>query len=203
VGSQSTNSSGYATFSGHPKGVAPDLQAFLKGLGTGGETWSGVITQYCEGISTGAQSCPASNTSHVAYPTGGALAGVWEDTSSAASGAATAHQLAQEAENAATHFGKTTTGSNLEDRRQVRVDCAGFGAGRFAGHHAGHRIVCGPVDVGQRFQRWRGWLRGLAPIVTNPGTNTVTVTNPGNQTSTVGAAVSLRSTPATRPPGRR
>jgi hypothetical protein len=113
-GTQSTNSSGDATFSGDPKSVAPDLQAFFKGLGTGGETWSGVMTQYCQGVSTGAQTCPASNTSHVAYPTGGALAGVWEDTSSAAPSAATAHQLAQEAENAATHFGNTTTASNRD-----------------------------------------------------------------------------------------
>ena len=82
-GTQSTNSSGYATFSGDSRGVAPDLQAFFKGLGTGSETWSGVATQYCQGVSTGATSCPASNTQHVAYPTGGAVAGVWEDTSSA------------------------------------------------------------------------------------------------------------------------
>ena len=111
-GTQSTNSSGYSTFSGDPQAIAPDLQAFFTGLGTGGETWSGVMTQYCQGISAGAQTCPSGNTSHVGYPTGGALAGVWEDTSSAAPSAATAHQLAQEAENAATHFGNTTTASN-------------------------------------------------------------------------------------------
>ncbi len=112
-GTQGTNGSGYATFSGDPKGVAPDLQAFFKGLGTGGETWSGVMTQYCQAISTGAQTCPASNTQHVAYPSGGALAGVWEDTSSAAPSAATAHQIGAEAVNAATHFGNTTQSSNL------------------------------------------------------------------------------------------
>ena len=33
------------------------------------------MTQYCEGVAAGAQICPASNTSHVGYPTGGALAG--------------------------------------------------------------------------------------------------------------------------------
>ncbi len=111
-GTQSTNGSGYVTFSGDPKAVAPDLQAFFKGLGTGGETWSGVMTQYCQGISAGATSCPAANTSHVGYPTGGALAGVWEDTSKAAPSAASAHQLAQEAESAATHFGNATTAAN-------------------------------------------------------------------------------------------
>ncbi len=111
-GTQSTDASGDATFSGDPSGVAPDVQLFFKGLGTGGESWSGVMTQYCEGVSTGATSCPSGNTSHVGYPTGGALAGVWEDTSAAAPGTATAHQIAREAEDAATHFGNTTTASN-------------------------------------------------------------------------------------------
>jgi serine protease len=111
-GTQSTNSSGYVTFSGDPQGMAPDLEAFVKGLGTGGETWSGVMTEYCQGVATGSQSCPASNTQHVGYPTDGALAGVWEDVSSAAPAAATGHQLALEAEAAATHFGNTTDTSN-------------------------------------------------------------------------------------------
>jgi hypothetical protein len=71
-GTQSTNSSGHARFSGDPQGVAPYLEAFLKGLGTGGETWSGVMTQYCQGVALGSQSCP-SNAAHVGYPTGGAL----------------------------------------------------------------------------------------------------------------------------------
>ena len=52
-GTQGANGSGYATFSGDSAGVAPDLQAFFTGLGTGGETWSGVMTQYCNGVATG------------------------------------------------------------------------------------------------------------------------------------------------------
>jgi hypothetical protein len=44
-GTQGTNSSGYATYTGDPTGIAPDLQAFFKGLGTGGELWSGIATQ--------------------------------------------------------------------------------------------------------------------------------------------------------------
>jgi serine protease len=111
-GTQGTNGSGYATFSGDGSGIAPDLQAFFKGLGTGGETWSGVMTQYCNGVSTGAQTCPASNTQHVGYPTGGALAGVWEDTSAAAPATASGHAIGAEAVKAATHFGNTTQASN-------------------------------------------------------------------------------------------
>ncbi len=113
-GTQATNSAGYATFSGDSAGVAPDVQAFFKGLGTGGETWSGVLTQYCQDVAAGSQSCPASNTQHVAYPTGGALAGVWEDTSSSAPSAASANQLAAEAVKAAEHFANTTTAANRD-----------------------------------------------------------------------------------------
>jgi serine protease len=111
-GTQGTNGSGYATFSGDSSGVAPDLQAFFKGIGTGGETWSGVMTQYCNGVATGAQTCPASSTQHVGYPTGGALAGVWEDTSAAAPATASGHAIGAEAVKAATHFGNTTQASN-------------------------------------------------------------------------------------------
>jgi serine protease len=111
-GTQSTNAQGYATFSGDPSGLAPDVQAFIAGLGTGGETWSGVMTQYCEGVSSGSQTCPSS-ASHVAYPpSSGALAGVWEDSASAAPSSATGHQLGAEAVNAATHFGNTSQASN-------------------------------------------------------------------------------------------
>jgi hypothetical protein len=111
-GAQSANGSGYETFSGDASGVAPDLQAFFTGLGTGGETWSGVMTQYCNGVATGAQTCPTSNTQHVGYPTGGALAGVWEDTAAAAPSAASGHAIGAEAVKAATHFGNTTQASN-------------------------------------------------------------------------------------------
>jgi len=122
-GTQGANGQGYVTFSGDSDGVAPDLQAFFKGLGTGSETWSGVMTQYCQGVAAGSQDCPA-NATHVAYPTGGALAGVWEDISAAAPAAATAHQIAQEAVNSAAHFGNTTTSSN-RDAQYVIVSPTG------------------------------------------------------------------------------
>jgi serine protease len=111
-GTQSTNGSGYYTYSKDPKGLAPDEQAFFKGLGTNGELWDGIDTQYCQGVSSGATSCPSSNTQHVAYPASGALAGVWEDTSSAEPQTASGHQLGEEAVKAAAHFGNTTSASN-------------------------------------------------------------------------------------------
>jgi len=95
-GSSSTNASGYTTLSGDPQQTAPILQGFFKGLGTGSETWSGVMTQYCQGVTSGSTTCPA-GSAHVGYPTGGALAGVWVDTSAAAPAQATGNQLAAEA----------------------------------------------------------------------------------------------------------
>jgi hypothetical protein len=123
-GSESTDSNGDVNLSGDPDGVAPYLQEFFKGLGTDGELWSGVMTQFCDGVSTGAQSCPSSNTEHVAYPTGGALAGVWVDETSASPSSATGNQLAAEAISAAGHFGNTTASAN-RDAQYVIVSPTG------------------------------------------------------------------------------
>ena len=113
-GSQSTNGNGDVTLSGDPSGEAPYDQEFFKGLGTGGELWSGVMTQYCDGVAVGAQTCPSSSTEHVAYPTGGALAGVWVDESTASPATASGPQLGVEAVNAAAHFGNTTAAANRD-----------------------------------------------------------------------------------------
>ena len=110
-GTASKDAQGYTALSGDSAGMAPRQQAFFKGLGTKGETWSGVMTQYCQGVKSGATSCPATS-SHVGYPTGGALAGVWYDDSAAAPTAATGNQLAQEAVKAAQHFGNKTAAAN-------------------------------------------------------------------------------------------
>ena len=79
-GTASTDGNGNTTLSGDHSGEAPYLQQLFKGLGTNGELWSGVMTQYCEGVAAGAQSCPA-GSAHVAYPTSPPLAGVWVDGS--------------------------------------------------------------------------------------------------------------------------
>jgi len=111
-GTEGTNSNGYATFTGDPSGAAPYIQAWIKGLGTNGELWSGVMTQYCDGsqVAVGATSCP-SGAPHVGYPSG-ALAGIWYDTSAASPSQASGNQLAAEAVMAAGHFGNTTQASN-------------------------------------------------------------------------------------------
>lgn len=111
-GTEGTNSNGYATFTGDPNHAAPYIQAWIKGLGTNGELWSGVMTQYCDGsqVAVGATSCP-SGAPHVGYPSG-ALAGIWYDNSAASPSQASGKQLAAEAVKAAGHFGNTTQASN-------------------------------------------------------------------------------------------
>jgi serine protease len=109
-GTQSTDGNGNVTLSGDSAGQAPREQQLFKGVGVNSEQWSGVMTQYCQGVATGSQTCGTTN--HVGYPTGGAFAGVWVDTSAAAPGQATGHQIGVEAVAAASHFGNTTAASN-------------------------------------------------------------------------------------------
>jgi serine protease len=112
-GTAGTDASGNMTLTNDSVGAVPYLQKLFKGLGTGGELWSGVMTQYCDGplVATGAVTCPA-GAPHVGYPTGGAFAGIWYDNSAASPTSATGLQLANEAIKAAAHFGNTTPASN-------------------------------------------------------------------------------------------
>jgi serine protease len=110
-GSTGTDGNGNTTFSGDTVGMAPRLQQLFKGIGTNNELYSGVMTQYCEGVASGATTCPA-GSAHVGYPTGGALAGVWADTGTASPSSANGHQLGVVAVAAASHFGNTTAASN-------------------------------------------------------------------------------------------
>jgi PKD repeat protein len=113
-GTSSTDAGGALHFTGDPRNAAPYMQGWLKGLGTGNELWSGVMTQYCDGslVASGATTCPAT-APHVGYPSGGGvLAGVWYDNAASAPANATGAQLASEAVRAAGHFGNTTAASN-------------------------------------------------------------------------------------------
>ena len=102
------------TSGGDPGGAATYLQHLFQGIGTGGERWSGTMTQYCDGptVPKGAGSCTPANTPHVGYPDAGALAGVWFDTDSSSPDSATPAQLAQEAVRAAAHFANTSATAN-------------------------------------------------------------------------------------------
>jgi hypothetical protein len=110
-GTQAVDANGIEHFSGDTSGVVPRLEGFLKGLGTDGERWSAIATQYCEGVAAGATSCP-SNVPHVVAPSGGVLRGVWADESAASPAQSTDDQLASEAATAALHFGNVTPTAN-------------------------------------------------------------------------------------------
>jgi serine protease len=118
-GTQGSDGSGNLTFSHDGSGGAPYIQNLFKGLGTGGELWSGTMTQYCDGptVGTGATSCP-SGAPHVGYPTGGPYAGVWYDNAAAEPAAASGRQIGTVAVQAAAHFGNTSAASN----RYVQYD---------------------------------------------------------------------------------
>ncbi len=116
-GTESTDGSGQAVFSNDPESEAPALQSFYAGLGTDGELWSGIVTQYCDGVAFGATSCNSASQ-NIPYPSHGVLSGTWYDNSSSAtsvtSAGATGNQLAAEAEAAAAHFGNLTQASNRD-----------------------------------------------------------------------------------------
>jgi hypothetical protein len=110
-GTSSTNGAGDLTFSNDSAGGASHLQEMFKGLGTNNELWSAVMTQYCEQVPVGTTDCTNFGGPHVAYPLGGALAGVWYDPSPVGTNP-NAHQIAVEAVDAAGHFGNTTAAAN-------------------------------------------------------------------------------------------
>ncbi|WP_063774101.1 putative Ig domain-containing protein [Streptacidiphilus rugosus] len=114
-GTQTTDANGNAKFSGDQYGAASAVQQMFKGIGTNGEKWSADLTQWCDGpnVAAGATSCP-SNANFIPYQSGGVLSGVWYDNSAASPSGATGHQLAQEAINAAGHFGNTTAAANRD-----------------------------------------------------------------------------------------
>ena len=216
-GTQSTNANGDVVLSGDPSGQAPYQQELYKGLGTGGELWSGVMTQYCDGVAVGAQTCPASNTQHVAYPSGGVLAGVWVDESTASPNQATGHQLGVEAVNAAAHFGNTTAASN-RDAQYIIVSPTGTHpdgyntpSGQFCAWHdynGDSTLSGGPVtspygdiaftnspyitdmgaSCGQDFVNSNGTLDGVSIVNGHEYAETVTDQNPpGGYTDSSGA----------------
>jgi len=126
-GAESVDGSGVASFSIDPDGLAPALQELYNGLGTDGETWSGVMTQYCDGTAVGATTCSPGDAM-VPHPVGGVLAGIWYDNSDSATAeersGPTGGQLATEAERAATYFGNADQASN-RDTQYVIVSPTG------------------------------------------------------------------------------
>jgi hypothetical protein len=141
-----SQSTGDYTFTHDPQHMAPYQQNLFKGLGTLGETWSGVMTQYCDFVRKGSSSCPVSNTHHVGYPADGALAGVWYDNSSPAPAKASDGDIANEAVLAARHFEHTSAGSNLNNQ-YVITSPTGTNPGGCFSTPAGTRKGCKPSEI--------------------------------------------------------
>jgi serine protease len=204
-GTQGSDGSGNVTLSGDPSAEAPYVQKLMKGLGTSNELWSGVMTQYCDGVAVGAQTCPASNTQHVAYPTGGAYAGVWVDESTASPSQASGHQLGVEAVNAAAHFGNTTASANRDAQYVILsphgTNPDGWRTGGFCAWHdynGDSTLSGGPVSspygdiaftnlpyitdagasCGQDFVNSNGTLDGVSIVEGHEYAETVTDQNP-------------------------
>ena len=110
-GTVSTDANGNLKFSNDTAGAAGAAQQMFKGIGTNGELWSAELTQWCDDAATGATSCAAGDTTLIPYQQN-IFAGAWYDNSAASPAAATAAQLAAEANKAAAHFGNTTTAAN-------------------------------------------------------------------------------------------
>jgi hypothetical protein len=138
------------TSGGDPNGAATYLENLFAGIGTGGELWSGTMTQYCDGplVAKGATSCPA-GAAQVGYPSHGALAGVWFDGAAPAPNRATVTQLAQEAVNAAAHFGNTTPAANRYAQYVIVSPSGthpdGFGHASFCAWHSATNSAYGDL----------------------------------------------------------
>jgi serine protease len=142
-------SNGLTHLSGDPQGEAPRVQQLFQGIGTNAEQWSGVMTQYCEGIAQGASACAGTNP-RVGYPVGGAFAGLWVDNGAPAPAHATGNQIAAEADTAASHFGNSTTNANRNVQYVVMSPTGthpdGFNAGaNFCAWHSWEQTSDGDV----------------------------------------------------------
>ena len=113
-GTQSTDANGNLKFSGDPAGAAGAAQQMFKGIGTNGETWSADLTQWCDGpnVSSGATSCPTQRDLHPVPERRRAVRRLVRQRGGLAVPRPRATSWAQEAVNAAAHFGNTTAASN-------------------------------------------------------------------------------------------
>ncbi len=91
--------SGFST-GGHTSATA---QAYVEGFfgSVGGSSWNNVVTQYCQGVPKGAQTCPSGAT-FIGNP-GNQLKGTWNDTTTVPSRPSQS-QIAAAATRLMTHF---------------------------------------------------------------------------------------------------
>ena len=113
VGHRVDHVAGRQVFSDDPAAMAPGPPDPLRRTG---HRWRDLERRSSPSTATGPRSAPPSCTqgdTQIPYPTGGVLSGVWYDMRAPQESASpTGHQLAAEAEAAATHFGNTDQASN-------------------------------------------------------------------------------------------
>jgi hypothetical protein len=117
-----------------PSGEAAILESFYSGIG--GSSWLNTVTQYCQGVASGATSCGSNGTR--AGNQASMFAGVWDDNTSTAPTHPKQSQLAAEAVKAAEHFGNKTAPSNLSVQYVIATatnnNATGFGSQYCAWH---------------------------------------------------------------------
>ena len=127
-----------------PSGEAGLLENFLPGAS--GSSWLNSVTQYCQGVASGTYFCNGAGT-----PAGnatGEFAGYWYDNASAAPKHPTQSQLANEAVNAASHFGETSVADNANAQYVIATatgnSSSGFGT-RYCAYHSSTSSSYGDV----------------------------------------------------------
>lgn len=128
-------------WSSDPSGEAAVQQNFFNHVGS--SSWNNSVTQYCEG--SGVTTTPCTGT-HATNPTG-VLAGTWYDNASAAPSRPTQSQLANEALNAAAHFGNTTAASNTQVQYVINTATGNNSSGFGTQYCAYHSSVSGSVGT--------------------------------------------------------
>jgi serine protease len=127
-----------------PSGEVALLQSFYGAVG--GSSWYNSVTQYCQGVATGATTCPA-GSQFAGNPTG-IFMGTWLDNASAAPTRPTQSQLAAEAVRAAAHFGNATAASNASAQYVIVTahgnNSRGFGT-QYCAYHSSTTSTAGNI----------------------------------------------------------
>src|SRR5215472_9576179 len=127
-----------------PSSEATILESFYRGVG--GNSWTGTVTQYCQGVASGTTFCNSAG-----IPAGiqsGIFAGYFYDNASVAPAHPKQSQIAAEAVRAAAHFGNTTASSNTSVQYVIATahgnSSSGFGR-QYCAYHSSTSSAYGHV----------------------------------------------------------
>jgi serine protease len=152
------------------------LQNFLKGLG--GDGWTNVVHQYCEGVPPGTVYC-GTNGTHISVASGSLVKGIWWDNALPAVpyttgllNFPTADAMASEAVKAAVHFGNTTAIANKNTQYVIALPpkTPSPGEGYYCAYHSSVSSNYGQIAyTNLPYQNDLGTLCGQG-AVNSPGT---------------------------------